>query len=233
MLPDAHPSDPSPESQTAADELEFLDSMKGTQLKALCKERGLKMTGTKATLIERLREHFTNTAPVQDSQPQKDDLDSMTLADLRDAVVARGLPGRGTKKELLERYRQDIQMAKDIHEAAPPTGRDDYVALSRILEEAAKKEGSVLAEYMAEIKAKAATVPKFIDVTITSLGLVPDKYTVGGAPSVTSDVLRKLAGDPFSDPPKYGTVSSHEGHDILLFGSSFAHVYAGYHSTGS
>jgi hypothetical protein len=38
------------------------------------------------------------------------------------------------------------------------------------------------------------------------LGLKPEKFTVGGAPSVTADVIRKLAGDPFADPPKYGTV---------------------------
>jgi hypothetical protein len=47
-----------------------------------------------------------------------------------------------------------------------------------------------------------------MDVTIRSLGMAPEKYTVGGAPSVTSDVLRKLAGDPYEIPPNYGTVSA-------------------------
>ena len=47
---------------------------------------------------------------------------------------------------------------------------------------------------------------KFIDVTIESLGLEPVKYTAKGTPSVTADVLRQLAGEPFADPPKYGLV---------------------------
>ena len=46
-----------------------------------------------------------------------------------------------------------------------------------------------------------------MDITITSLGMEPDKFTSGGAPSATTDVLRKLAGDPFADPPQYGKVS--------------------------
>lgn len=51
--------------------------------------------------------------------------------------------------------------------------------------------------------------PKFVDVTIPSLGMKPEKFTAGGAPSVTADVLRGLAGDPFEDPPKYGSVRYH------------------------
>ena len=44
---------------------------------------------------------------------------------------------------------------------------------------------------------------------------------MGGAPSVTADVLRKLAGDPFGDEPKYGTAydffgGGEEGHDACV-----------------
>ena len=38
--------------------------------------------------------------------------------------------------------------------------------------------------------------------------MTPTKFTAGGAPSVTADVLRGLAGDPTLDDPKYGAVSN-------------------------
>jgi SAP domain len=42
---------------TAAD-IDQLDAMSATQLKALCKEQGLKVAGKKDELSERLRQHF-------------------------------------------------------------------------------------------------------------------------------------------------------------------------------
>jgi SAP domain/LETM1-like protein len=223
------------DSQSHKDDLPVVDlrdadNMKAAELKALCKERGLKVTGKKADLIERLREHFTSVTDGQHSRSQKDDIDSMSEDGLRHALVARGLSGLGTKQELLIRYRQDIQMLKEMHEAAPPTGRDGYLALSRVLDEAAKS-GGVIADYLANMKAKSNSVPKFIEVTITSLGLVPQKYTVGGAPSVTADVLRELAGDPFADPPKYGSVSSREAGAYIIRPES-TNISIVYHSTG-
>ncbi len=75
--------------------------------------------------------------------------------------------------------------------------------------EVAATKGGVAEEILASIKEKSMEEPKHIDITIRSLGMEAFKHTVGGAPSVTSDVLRKLAGDPFDDPPRYGTVSLH------------------------
>ena len=74
---------------------------------------------------------------------------------------------------------------------------------------------------MADLKAKAQEEPKWVDVTIPSIEMEPFKFTVGGAPSVTADVLRKLAGDPFGDEPKYGTAydffgGGEEGHDACV-----------------
>jgi hypothetical protein len=181
--------------------------MKVAQLKALCKEQGLKVSGKKAELQDRLREHFRKAAS-PDSQPEQDDeIESMSKEDLKHALLPRGLSVTGTKKELQERLRQDIQFTKEMEAAMQPEGRDGYVALSAVLEEATKNEGSVLNEYLKEQRDKLNEVPKFIDVTVTSLGLEPEKHTTGGAPSVTADVIRKLAGDPFADPPKYGSVS--------------------------
>jgi SAP domain len=165
---------------------EQLQNMKVVQLKELCKERKLVTLGKKSDLISRLLDDLN-----KESAPVLDDLDSMNVKDLKDACIVRALPGSGTKKQLLERLREDIQLAKNLQEVEQPSGRDGYVALSHLLEK----------------MAPLPSVPKFVNVKITSLGLEPEKYTVGGAPSVTADVIRKLAGDPFADPPKYGTVS--------------------------
>ena len=76
-------------------------------------------------------------------------------------------------------------------------------------------------ETLAEIRAKNAEEPKYVDVTIRSIGMEPEKYTVGGAPSVTAAVLKKLAGDPLGDDPKYGTAyeffgGGDAGHDACV-----------------
>ena len=97
-----------------------------------------------------------------------------------------------------------------------------YRTISELLEEAVVSgENDALKTILAGIRAKNEEEPKYVDVTIKSLGMVPEKFTVGGAPSATADVLRKLAGDPFADPPKYGSAydffgGGKEGHDACV-----------------
>ena len=62
--------------------------MTAVQLKALCKEQGLKVSGKKAELQDRLREHFL--ASTQKSV-EKDEFDSMSDDDLKASLAARGL----------------------------------------------------------------------------------------------------------------------------------------------
>ncbi|CAN0143192.1 unnamed protein product, partial [Hapterophycus canaliculatus] len=52
---------------------------------------------------------------------------------------------------------------------------------------------------------------KFRDLTISSLGMQPIKFTASGAPAVSMDVLRHLAGEPHENPPKYGSAFQHFG----------------------
>lgn len=189
--------------------------MKVAELKELCKQKSLSTSGKKADLIARLLDAQDSASPAATEKAEiiKDDLDDMSLEDLRDALVGRGLAPTGSREEVLARMRQDIKMTKEMQEDNPPTGRDGYIALSHMLEMRAK-----------EI---VPTIPKFVTVKITSLGLVPEKYTVGGAPSVTADVIRKLAGDPFADPPKYGTVRirrSAFSDDSILFNIRSNHL---------
>jgi hypothetical protein len=182
--------------------------MKAKHLKELCKELGLKLSGKKSELQDRIREHYqSSAADIVESKSEQNGLESMSAEDLRDTAIARGLPGAGTKEQLIERLSEDIKAIKELESAMSPSSNEGYVALSKVLEEAAAKKDGALAEYLAEMKEKSMQLPKYTDVTVTSLSLIPEKYTSGGAPSVTSDVLRGLAGDPFSDEPRYGSVS--------------------------
>jgi SAP domain len=173
------------------------------QLKEFCKERNLSTTGKKADLIARLCEDNENTAKnidssatASDARTMTDEFDEMCLEDLVDSAIARGIFCIGlTREKILEELRQDIQMTKGIKDDQEPVGRDRGIALSHLLEMKLKNEA-----------AAQPVIPKFITLKISSIGLNPEKFTVGGAPSVTADVIRKLAGDPFADPPKYGTV---------------------------
>jgi len=177
--------------------------LKVVQLKALCKEYGLKVSGKKSDLQERLREHLLSSVEDENSN---NDLEEMTDDDLRDALIARGISSAGSRKQILDRLKADIDFTAGVMATSDPTNQDGYAAISQALEEAAKKEGGAISEMLNELKEKSEKVPKFVDVTVRSLGLTPEKYTAGGAPSATADVLRKLAGDPFADPPKYGSV---------------------------
>ena len=53
------------------------DSMKVAQLKVLCKENGLKVSGKKADLQERLRGHYRTTADASISMHPEDDFETM------------------------------------------------------------------------------------------------------------------------------------------------------------
>lgn len=189
--------------------------MTAVQLKALCKEYGLKVSGKKADLQERLREHLLKPAV----QSSSDELDEMSDEELFQSLVARGMSadGRKDRHEIVQLLREDMQFMSELQSAVPA----DSIGHSTILGalEAAAADSSATQEILASLNEKAREEPKFVDLSIRSLGMQPVKYTLGGAPSVTADVLRQLAGDPFEDPPRYGSVSSMQisGENVHVF----------------
>ncbi len=187
------------------------DNMKAAQLKILCKENGLKVSGKKAELQERLRGHYlslnSNASSTGESLIPKDDFDTMTDDDLKDVCATRNLDQSGTRKQLLDRLRQDTSYSLELLSATTDRSSDGFRSISEALEAAAQSDGGALKEILSDLKEQANAEPTKVDITIKSIGMEPDKYTAGGAPSVTADVLRGLAGDPFNDPPKYGRVS--------------------------
>ena len=209
------PEDPSVETSD-----EF-DLMTATQLKSLCKDNGLKQSGKKSELQERLRKHF-----LSDGSEPSDGFDIMTVADLKDALIARGLSSKGKKPELIARLREDSAFAMELLSttSTSPSSPDGYKSVSEAIAAAAKNDGeeSNLSQILNEIKEKS-TESKWVDVTISSILMTPEKFTAGGAPSVTADVLRKLAGEDLFDERnrKYGTAykffgGGDAGHEACL-----------------
>jgi hypothetical protein len=154
-------------------------------------------------LKERLREHLLKSPATETST---DEFDDMSDEELRQSLAVRNIPYDGDRFELLQRIRGDIQFVKEVEEAVPPDSTGHTTIIEAL--EAAASKGGATEVILAELKEKSNEMPKFMDITITSLGMEPLKYTAGGAPSVTADVLRQLAGDPFDSPPRYGLVSS-------------------------
>lgn len=178
--------------------------MTAAQLKILCKEYGLKVSGKKSDLKERLREHLLK---VPAAEAPMVEFHEMSDEELQQTLAGRGMEGRGDRATLLKQISEDIQFMHELSVAVPPDSVGGHKTITEALQ-AVALEGTATEEILASIKEKSMEKPKFVDVTIRTLGMEPLKHTAGGAPSVTADVLRQLAGDPFDEPPKYGLVST-------------------------
>lgn len=85
-----------------------LEDLKPRQLKAICKELGLKDYGNKETLIERIRKHKEQIADeslgaVEPHEDDTADLDALTDDELREYAAAFDVDTEGTREELIAR----------------------------------------------------------------------------------------------------------------------------------
>ena len=119
------------------------DSMKVAQLKVLCKENGLKVSGKKADLQERLRGHYLTIADASISMHPEDDFETMPDDYLWHSYTARNLDNTGTRKELLERLRQDVSFSLELFSATADRSTDGYQSISEALEAAARGESAL------------------------------------------------------------------------------------------
>lgn len=204
----------SEECQEALNKLEEkLQKSTLVDLKADCKKFGLKVSGKKAILQDRLREHVKKSIlqPTGDSTAQKEE-DSNTLKqlsddDLRQALLVRGLLTEGlSRQDMEQRYEDDVKALQGLAR--------EYDSADAI---ASALDGS-LAQYLEAQTTREKPAKRSFDLQVISLyelmkekiqngeakPLNPLKQTVSGSPSVTADVIRELAGDPFADPPKWG-----------------------------
>jgi SAP domain len=180
-----------------------IDNMKTDELKLRCKEFGLQVSGKKSVLQDRLKKHYVSLATSAGKPVITVDYDKMDLAVLQDVFKARNINKEGTREELIAELRKDDEDMKDLVYDA----KGGYEALCNVLYEVERKNGE-LAGLIEEQNRKAAKVPKNVELKIQSQGLIPETFSAGGAASVTAAVLQKLAGNPYADPPRYGTVSA-------------------------
>jgi len=82
--------------------LDFTRFARSILSRQICKETGLKMSGKKDVLQQRLRDHF-----LAGGEKAASIMSDMTVAELRDACVARGLKKTGSKTELVNRLEED------------------------------------------------------------------------------------------------------------------------------
>jgi SAP domain len=180
--------------------------MKAVQLKEICEQLKLKKSGKKADLQDRIRDYYSQLAKDGDSKSEMEDstfddhLDTMGRDEIIAVARTRNLPTHGSHSDIIQRIREDTNMIKALREPKKQ-GQSNALVLSKLLENSPMKE--ILAAHQDKESNKES---KYVDVTISSLGLKAEKFTTSGMPSVTADVIRALAGDPFANPPKYGTV---------------------------
>ena len=72
--------------------------MKVYELSQMCSERGLKKSGTKSQLVERLKNNKSDTHPLY----------SMKINELKDMCKNNSLRVAGNKKELIERLQHNV-----------------------------------------------------------------------------------------------------------------------------
>lgn len=204
------------------EEKDDIELMNLAQLKGLCKQFGLKVSGKKSELQDRVRGHLNFQ-----SHNLNDDnnFSTMSLEDLQQACIARGLPSDTFDRAKLEKELvDDHSFTVELSSMEVSRDQDGYRRVSEALD-AAARDNEELSVILEEMRVKAAKVPKHVDVTVRSIGMTPEKFTAGGAPSCTADVLRRLAGEPLpsreNEEPKYGTAyeffhGGKAGHDACV-----------------
>lgn len=98
------------ETQTAKDKNPYAH-MKAAELKALCKERQLKCTGSKNDLILRLL--CSDDLTLQELKPQEKVRSKMKVAELKEECKKNGLSAVGKKSDLLSRL-EEFHLRSDL-----------------------------------------------------------------------------------------------------------------------
>jgi hypothetical protein len=167
------------------------------ELKALCKELGLKQSGTKSEVQEKIARSLPRAktnGKEEFSSGTHDDFEAMSDDDLRCSLIARGLNSVGTEKaapgslalttaHMLRNSVKGVKALKD---------RDGYETISQALQAAADRDGGSLQDILGEVREKASAQSKYVEVRIKSIGMTPEVYTNGGAPSATAKVIPGL-----------------------------------------
>lgn len=151
-----------------------------SELKTLCKERGLSGTGSKSEITEKLLAY----------DRRLDELLRCSTDELLERLLARGLEVGGAEgnlvKEELARNLLASELAGERKQAArrKKERKDEDIEMDKD-----RTAGDVLNDANVQPPPK-----KHRDITIHSIGLVPYVFTQTGQPQVNAALLKKLAG---------------------------------------
>lgn len=188
-------------------------------IKALVKERGLKTSGTRKDLILRLLNYdnikstlnnLSLSGALDRCRERQMDINSYTPEDL-------------TKEQLIEDYLKyeisllkkkkatpTVRVVEEVQVELEASSQEDQKkkkkrAPKKVVEPIAPPPVSLFAEIptslldAAEKSIEEGGIPidepkKYLDITITTLGMEPTEYTATGLPQVNAAVLKKLSG---------------------------------------
>jgi len=193
------------------------------------------MSGKKSVLIERLvqAETMPEAQPgaagagaaelAEASEGWFDDqpLNKRKVAELKVICKQRQLPftSKHKKKDLIKLIEDDIAYSTMMVAADNPLNGEGAVAAPAAPGAAAAPAqggelsySEMLDKFLSEAAATEAAkkaAKKKHEFLVKSLNMPPTKYTASGLPATSADVLRKLAGEPFTDPPEYGLAFKH------------------------
>eukprot|EP00981_Chlorochromonas_danica_P006017 scaffold1244_cov162-Ochromonas_danica.AAC.53 len=148
-----------------------------SELKEIIKSRGLKTSGTKGEITQRLIDYDERVIALK----------AYSFDELLEMCTARGIEvGDDSQETLVEKYMASEAAAskKTSKKAKIPSGEELGVnPVNTTLITGAVTQQSV-----------TSSVKKYREITIRSVGLTPSTFTPTGLPQVSASLLKKLAG---------------------------------------
>lgn len=167
------------------------------ELRAVLKDRGLKLTGKKDDQVSKLLEYDAKYAEM---------LSTLSAEEVEERCTQRGLECTLTKEEMVKLYlmseaqatakeaAKQKREAKKLATAASVESEDGSPAVP-VLPVLTPILDSTIEVVAVDASPSNATMPKKKrEITITTIGLKPTDFTPTGIPQVSAAVLKKLSG---------------------------------------
>jgi hypothetical protein len=153
------------------------------ELKQKCKEYGLKVSGSKSDLMNRLL--FFEQMKTQFSS-----CEIYSIEKIIEMNMSRGLPIEGTREELIHAYVKNEVNAKKSFDGLLTTSTSSGAAVPPSI----GLNGVQESQKSPEVSTNESNTKKYREVIIETIGLTPKDFTPTGIPQVSASVLKKLAG---------------------------------------
>lgn len=193
--------------EIAAERVELISKnpyveMDMSQLKILLRERGLKISGKKSELFERLIK-FDNALKVNSRADGNNLFESISLDTLEDICKTRGIsiPENADKALLIHLLQSDMDLLKKGGLIIDEKNNLVMTPITRAL-----NSNTSLGALSIDDENISSRLKKYKEISLTTLGMKPITFTPTGVPQVSASVLRKMAGpSPFDEKdPVFG-----------------------------